>query len=230
MPCQHPAGSGFGDGNCCLVYLLVCQYLHFSDEGCTAFADFRLADEDIVDSGIIPGFHIYRPPDAGGDEAGAPVPSVVVTSFAGEYADFLIEYSAVLGLVVAGFILVRQGVPLGNIHFDGGVEIDFQYVLTGFQVGLDAGFPFAEHVVGFQYLLLVQVYVGIRIQSFEDEVDVLPSHHFGGELEGGLVYPVFFVNPLHAALVEAEERVFDDFVVHQVGVHHSGHGGGIPVA
>jgi len=126
--------------------------------------------------------------------------------------------------------VIGQGVPFGNIYFDGRVEVDFQCVLTGFQVRLDVCLPFAEHIVGLQYLRFIQIYVGICVQAFEDEFYVLPSHHFGGEPEGGLVNPVFLVNPLHAALVEAEEGVFDDFVVQQVGVYYSGHGGGIPVA
>ena len=43
------------------------------------------------------------------------------------------------------------------------------------------------------------------------------------------VDPVFLVNPLYAALVEAEIGVFDDPVGHQVGVHRAGDRGRIPV-
>ncbi len=43
------------------------------------------------------------------------------------------------------------------------------------------------------------------------------------------VDPVFLVDPLYAAFVEAEIGVFDDPVGHQVGVHRAGDRGRIPV-
>ena len=153
----------------------------------------------------------------------------MIACLSGKYADFLIESPAVFRLVITCFVLIGESIPFGNIYFDGRVEIDFQYILAGFQMGLDDDPPFAEHIVGFQYLLLVQIHISIRIQSLENELDVLPLHHLRGEVEGSLVHPVLLVNPLHAAFVEAEERIFNNFVVHQVGMYHTGHGGRIPV-
>ncbi len=48
----------------------------------TAAADVELADVDIGDASVIPGLEAHRTPDATGDEARAPIPSVLVGGFA----------------------------------------------------------------------------------------------------------------------------------------------------
>ena len=57
----------------------------------------------------------------------------------------------------------------------------------------------------------------------------MPGEQAGVGLEMRFVDPVFLVDPLYAALVEAEIGVFDDPVGHQVGVHRAGDRGRIPV-
>ena len=138
----------------------------------------------------------------------------MITGFAGKYADFLVEYPTVFGLVVTGFVMVGQCIPFGDVHLDGRMEIDFQDIFSGFQFRLYVCFPFTEHVVGFQYFLFVQIYVCISVESFEYEVYILPLHYFRSQLEGGLVDPVFLIYPLHTAFVEAEEGIFDDLIVY----------------
>lgn len=131
------------------------------------FVHFLLADEDIIEFRIVPSLHVHRAPYTGSNQAWPPVPTVMIACLPGKYADFLIEYPAVFRLVVACFILVGESIPFGNIYFDGRMEIDFQYVFARFQIWLYVCSPFAKHIVGFQYLLIVQIYVCIRISPLK---------------------------------------------------------------
>lgn len=109
------------------------------------------------------------------------------------------------------------------------MEIDFQRVFAGTEQPFDLRAPAAEHVVGREYLFVVEVDVGIGVESFEDQFDPFPGEQVGAGFEMRFVDPVFLVDPLYAAFVEAEIGVFDDSVGHQVGVHRAGDRGRIPV-
>ena len=84
------------------------------------------------------------------------------------------------------------------------MEIDFQGVFARTEQPFDLRAPAAEHVVGGEHLLVVEVDVGIGVEPFEDQFDPLAGEQAGVGLEMRFVDPVFLVDPLYAALVEAE--------------------------
>ena len=191
--------------------------------------DLLLTVENVADADAVPAFQIDRTPDARGHQARAPVPAVVVTRLAGEDADAFVEESAVGRLIVDGLVTVGQRVVFGQVDLDRRMEIDFQRVFAGTEQPFDLRAPAAEHVVGREYLFVVEVDVGIGVESFEDQFDPFPGEQVGAGFEMRFVDPVFLVGPLYAAFVEAEIGVFDDPVGHQVGVHRAGDRGRIPV-
>ena len=75
---------------------------------------------------------------------------------------------------------------------------------------------------------LVEIDVGVGVESVENQFTIVGGQFSLGGHERCLIHPVLFVHPLHCALVEAEKRVLDDLVGHEVGVHCAWHGGRIP--
>ncbi len=162
-------------------------------------------------------------------QAWSPVPSVMVPGLAGERRYFLVQQAAVLALVVGGRVVIGQGIVFGQVGLDRGVEKDAQGVARGLDETFDIGPPCAEHVVGPDDERVVEIDIRIGVEPMAGQHDVLPPHGVVRHVESGLIDPVLLVNPLHAPFVELQERVIDDVVRHQVGVHHSRHRGRIPV-
>ena len=152
----------------------------------------------------------------------------MVSGFTGEDAQRLVEDTAVLTLVRTRIECIVELVVFRKVYLDGGVEIYLKKVFPFLQDSLHVALPGAVHIVGVEYALMVEVDVGVCVEAFEDYLLVFGRDFIGSCGEGGLIHPVFLVDPLHRALVEAEERVFDDFIVHQVGVYCSRHGRRIP--
>ena len=84
-----------------------------------AFVYFFLPDKDIVNMCIVPCFYKNGAPDARCDQTRSPIPSVMIACLAGEDADLLIEYSAILRLVIGCFVMIGKRIPFRDIHFDG---------------------------------------------------------------------------------------------------------------
>ena len=147
----------------------------------------------------------------------------MITGFAGKYADFLVEYPTVFGLVVTGFVMVGQCIPFGDVHLDGRMEIDFQDIFSGFQLLLRSVFHSLEHVGRFQHFFFVQILGRISVESSSNTRST--SCFFGSQLErrfsADRSFP-YLSTAIHRVRVEAEEGIFDDLVVHQVGAHHPG--------
>ena len=139
------------------------------------------------------------------------------------------EDSAVLALVGTGVESVVVFVEFGKVDLDRRVEVDFEQIVAILENTLYVDAPCAVHIVGAEYAVVVEIYVGIGVETVENELLIGLSYFIGGGAEIGLVHPVLLVDPLHGALVEPIERILDEIVGHQVGMNCSGHCGRIPV-
>ena len=176
----------------------------------------------------VPCLEHHGAPDARSHQTGTPVPAVVIACLAGEDAHEFVEYASVLRLVRPGVESVVVLVAFGEVDLDGRMEIDFQFVFARFELVLYVDAPCAVHIVGVEQRRAVEIDVGIGVESVENQFAIVGSQFSLGGNKRCLIHPVFFVHPLHSALVEAEKRVLDDLVGHEVGVNGAGHGGRIP--
>ena len=71
--------------------------------------------------------------------------------------------------------------------------------------------------------VFVQEDVGIGVQTEELQPDVFIAARQRSGVEGDFVDPVFLVDPLQGAFVEPVVGIFDQPVVHQVGVDYAGY-------
>ena len=163
----------------------------------TRFGYILLNIPYISDARVAPCFEQHRSPNAKGDKARSPVPAILKAGSAGERRDGLIEESAHLRVVWSRIMTIGQGVELGHIDFHRTVEKHFQQIITLFHDALYVASPFAVHIVGRQYMLMVQIDIGIGVEPLEDERLIGGCKFIGCRLEVCFIHPVFFVNPLH---------------------------------
>ena len=165
-----------------------------------------------------PGFEADVAPDAGGDEARTPVPAELALLFAEHLAaaDGVVE----LARVVVG--------PVRADVFQRAVEADGDLVVAGVQQRADGPAPADEHVLRAGDDAAVDPHRGDGVETVGDQVEVVLGQHPRRDAEGGAVFPVALLDPLHFQLVGSPERVGDQLVAAQVGVDAARHGGGAP--
>ncbi len=190
--------------------------------------DAGLDDLDVVDAGRVPGAQVDRPPHAGSDEARAPVPAVVIAGLPRKGTDPLVAHAAVFALIVGGRRVVAQGRQQFQAFGDRRTEQDAQGIVAGDDVVLDIGRPGAEHVVGLQDQDLIDIDVGIGVEAFEKELDMLAREGLGVDVEPRPVFPVLFVDPLLVVFVGAVKRILDLVIGQQVGMDRARHRRGQP--
>src|ERR1043165_1620281 len=132
-------------------------------------------------------------------------------------------------------LIVRRGKLVVDLRHhrqdlvDGRAKNDAQTVVAGLQRWLRVDAPGAKHVVGTEDQLLVEIDLRVRVETFEDELDVSPCQRRRSDFERRLVLPILLVDPLLLLLVVAIKRIVDQLVCEQVRVDATGHGGAVPV-
>ena len=191
---------------------------NFREQVSDAAADIELADVDVGDTGIAPGFELRRTPDAAGDEAGTPIPSIFISGF----ADVGLGLNASLRL---------PGIVSGDFSggLDGRGNDDSQRVRARLEVGLHIHSPFAKHVVGGEDQLVIEIDLGVSVEACENEVNIFLREERGRGLHRRAVFPVGVFNPLQLGFVVAVVGVGDQLVVEQVEMNAAGNCGGAPL-
>ena len=182
--------------------------------------DVQGAGEGIVDAAAVVEHQSGRSPDAAAYQSDTPVPPVVVGSLAGVCAQVGGAAVVVGGVVDAGQTVYRlYGLEgRGEVYGEGILaRNDFiPYLLL----------PGHEHVVGLHHRLAVENDAGKGVESLEDEAGTgVPGQVVGIDGEGGGVAPPFRFDPGHLFLVCPVERVVEQPVAQQVGMHGAGHHG-----
>src|SRR6202451_4628553 len=96
-----------------------------------------------------------------------------------------------------------------------------QRILTGFQQRLCRDSPSAEHIVGMENRLIVEVDVGKRVQPIEHQINMVVPDRRRIDLKCSLVFPVGQSDSLQAEFVIPIKWVRDEIVVQKVGVYHA---------
>jgi hypothetical protein len=99
------------------------------------------------------------------------------------------------------------------------MKYDAKSVRPGLQHRLCWDSPAAEHVVGVQNALIVKIDVGKRIQSVENQVDVIVSQGGRVHWERSLIFPIGQADPLKTKFIIAIERVGNELAAEQVGLY-----------
>src|SRR5580692_9608504 len=101
------------------------------------------------------------------------------------------------------------------------MENDAESILTRLQQRLCRDSPSAEHIVSMENRFIVQVNIGKRIQAIKHQIDMIVSEGGRVGLKCSLIFPVSQADPLQAEFVIAIERVRDEIIAQQVGMHYS---------
>src|ERR1700676_2313976 len=80
-----------------------------------------------------------------------------------------------------------------------------------------------------QNRLIVEIYVRECVEAIEDQIQMFVREGSGIRLKHRLILPISQANPLQAVFVIAIERVRDETVMQQVGLHHPGNLRGMPL-
>jgi hypothetical protein len=107
-------------------------------------------------------------------------------------------------------------------------EAHLEHVPAGAQPPGDVHRPAAEHVGRREDFFAVEQHGGIGVEPVEHQLVVRPREIVRADGERGAVLPVLPLDPLQPALVVAVERIGDDAVREEVGVHRAGDGGRQP--
>src|SRR5690606_19736301 len=168
---------------------------------------------------------VFRPcfesdvtPDTGRHEARTPVPA--------ELALLLPDSRATSDGVVD---LARR--MLGAMRADvvhRATKADAQFVAAAAQERFHVPAVTDEHVVRARDFRVVEDNGGNRVQAVGDELDHLLGEQLRLDGEGRAVLPLALLDPLERLLVRAPERVRNEPVPAQVGVHATGHDGAAP--
>ena len=182
-----------------------------------------LAQLQVGDAQRVPALQANGPPDAGRHVARAPVPAVVVAGLAHEVRRHRVGRLVAVGRGVIARELVRHRLDLRQQRGDRRMQHDAQLVAARAQPDLDRNAPGPEGVVGAQQLRAVQVDVGERVETVEDEVAARARERGGRRIEVRAVLPVGEAYPLQARFGRADIGVGDQVAGEQVGVHGAGH-------
>src|SRR5208283_5352230 len=103
-----------------------------------------------------------------------------------------------------------------------------ELVVARLQEGLHGDAPLAEHIVGGEDELVVQIDFGIGVEALEDEINVFAGEQIGRGLESGAIFPVGILDPLELGFVVAKVGIGNQIVVKQVQVDAAGNLRGTP--
>ena len=179
----------------------------------------QLAEVNIAQAGGGAAFEPDVFPDANGGEVRAPVPAPMTGGFA--------EMRA-----------ARNGTALpderelrlfAGDEADRRAEVEVQNIAGRFEQIFDFPFPPAEHVVRVAEQFAVEGDIGEGVEALTDEEDFLFGEQSRVGIEGGLVFPIGFGDPLHGFFVVGDEGVGDFAEGEEVGVNAAGDGRGEPV-
>ena len=179
--------------------------------------DVELRDVEVGDARGVPGFQAGGAPDAAGDEARPPIPAI----FEGGLAEV-----GFLGGVSLLAPFVRGGDFRGG--FDGGRENDAKLVAARLEERLHRNAPLAEHIVGREDRLVVQIYFGIGVETLENEINIFVSKQVGCGLDRGAIFPVGVLDPLQLGFVVAIVGIGNEIIVKQIEVDAAGNLRGTP--
>ena len=179
--------------------------------------DVELRDVEVGDAGGVPGFQSSGAPDAAGDEARSPIPAILEGGLAE------ISFLCDVGLLPP---FIRSGNFGGSL--DGRRKDDVKLVCARFQERLHRDAPLAEHVVGGEDELVVQIDFGIGVEALEDEINIFAGKQISRGLERGAIFPVGILDPLELGFVVAIVGIGDQIVVKQVQVDATGNLRGTP--
>ena len=107
-------------------------------------------------------------------------------------------------------VILRQCLP------DGGMKIDVKKVFSDTELGLDGYGITDKHVIGFQQQCPIEVYIGIRVKAFKNQLGIIPFQLFGGNCKSSPVFPVFIFHPLNLLFIDAIKRIGYLFMVDKV--------------
>ena len=103
------------------------------------------------------------------------------------------------------------------------MKYDAQNIRARLQERLGRDPPASKHVVCLQRRTVIDVNIGKRIQTFEDQINMLTRQLPGFDLKCGLIFPIRRANPLQARFVVTIERILNQMVLQKIGLHHAGH-------
>src|ERR1700716_4248345 len=120
----------------------------------------------------IPCLDVDRPPDAFSDEARSPIPSILIGSFTrvGSGRDIFFV-AAILGRDGGQNVALR--LYIGQHLRDRRMKYDAQSIRARLQQRLGRDPPASKHVVCFERRMVIEVDVGKRIQTLEDQINML---------------------------------------------------------
>jgi hypothetical protein len=187
-------------------------------EGDAAAGGVSLGDAGGGEAVAGPGFEAEVAPEAGGDEARAPVPA--------ELAGLFAQHGGAAEGVVEFLRLVLRAEPG---HGPGGAgEMEAELVAAGAQPAADREAQRHKHVVRAGNLTAVEINRGERVEPVADELHFLGGEQGGGDAESRAVFPVMLLDPLEAKFVGAVKRIGNQAVAEQVAVDAAGHSRGPP--
>ena len=178
---------------------------------------------------ISPAFETDRSPNARSHKTRTPVPTIMVTCLAGEYAHSLVEQSPVLRLVIDSLVGVWQCLQLLKPYPCRRVEMHHELIVLLLEQVFHSHSPSAEHVVRLQDKAVIEVDIGIGVETFEHKVYVAGCPYVFSHIETCPVDPVLLVHPLDTSFVQAHIRVINQAVRHKIGMDRAGHLCRIPV-
>ena len=187
-----------------------------------------LRDADMIEAGIVPRLQLDRAPDAVGDEAGTPVPAVLVFGLADIGAGL-----HALGLVAErAVIFAGQRVRFLQHHrlerLDRAGDRYENLVLARLQQRLRIGTPAAMGVVRGQQRLTVDGDGRERVEPVEHEVEVAVREHLRRDGQRLAVLPCRQARPLDRAFIGADEGIGHALQADQVFLHATRHARGEP--
>src|ERR1700730_4239851 len=103
------------------------------------------------------------------------------------------------------------------------MKYDAQNISARLQERLGRDPPASKHVVCLQRRMVIDVYIGKRIQTLEDHINMLTPQLPGFDLNRRLIFPVRLANPLQARFVVAIEGILNQMVLQKIGLHHPWH-------
>lgn len=207
-------GDGQADGE--VVFAPVFDF-HIGGDRYAVVLVVMLAKVDVGETGGAVAFEADVFPDADGGKLRTPIPAPM--------AGGLAEVGAA-GDGPAPADEGKLGLFVGD-ETDGGTEVEVENVPGRAEEVGHVPLPTAEHVVCVAEQFAVEGDIGEGVEAFADQ----EGFFFGecGGVEGGLVFPVGFGDPLHVFFVVGDERVGDFAEGEEVGVNAAGDGRGEPV-
>jgi len=179
--------------------------------------DVELRNVEVGDARGVPGFQASGAPDAAGDEARSPIPTIFIG-----------------GLAEVGFLggvgLLSPFIRGGNFggSLDGRRKNNAKLVGARLQERLHGNAPLAEHIVGGEDEIVVQIDFGIGVEALENEINILAGEQIGRSLERGAIFPIGILDPLELGFVVAIVGIGNQLVVEQIQVDAAGNLRGTP--